>query len=251
MNDVGESCTAVDFQHVFKSFGQKQVLRDVSFRIHAGEAFCVLGRSGAGKSVTLKLMDGLLKPDQGSIVIQGTDIVHVASAALNDTRKHVGFLFQDAALFDSLSLFENVAFPLRRHTRKSEREIREIVHEKLQKVELEKEGDTMPAQLSGGMRKRAGLARALSLDPQLLLVDEPSTGLDRITASEIYDLLLRLKEQRNVTLVVVTHDVLGVRSFTDRFAVLDQGVIAASGSYADLEASANSLVRELAEGSEL
>ena len=226
------------------------MLQDVSFQIAHGEAFCLLGRSGMGKSVTLKLMIRLITPEQGDILINGTNIGQSDTEELNRLRKTVGFLFQDAALFDSLSVGENVAFALRRHTDKSDQEIWEIVKEKLRNVELEKEQSAMPAALSGGMRKRAGLARALALDPQILLVDEPSSGLDRITAAEIYQLLRRLKENRNVTLVVVTHDVTGARAFADRFAVLDRGSIAACGTYSEVESSKSSLVRELAAGSE-
>jgi phospholipid/cholesterol/gamma-HCH transport system ATP-binding protein len=240
----------VRFEHVFKSFDEKKVLADVSFQIAAGQSFCLLGRSGAGKSVTLRLMIRLLTPDCGAVFIKGTNIAEANSHTLNDLRRHMGFLFQDAALFDSLSVAENVAFPLRRHTRKSEKEIRDVVREKLRHVELEKEGDSMPAQLSGGMRKRAGLARALALDPEILLVDEPSSGLDRITASEIYGLLRGLKEKKKVTIVMVTHDPAGARAFADRFAVLDHGAIVACGTVDEVENSQNSLVRELAEGSE-
>lgn len=251
MNGTNQKAPAVVFEHVAKAFGDKKVLTDVSFQIAHGEAFCLLGRSGIGKSVTLKLMIRLLTPDAGAIRINGTNIVQADAAALNQVRKSMGFLFQDAALFDSLSIFENVAFPLRRHTTKSEGEIRRIVREKLQHVELEKDENTMPPELSGGMRKRAGLARALALDPQILLVDEPSSGLDRITATEIYDLLLRLKKKRNVTLIAVTHDVTGSRRFADRFAVLDRGRIVGCGSYDEVENSQNSLVRELAAGAQI
>lgn len=250
MPDTQENQPAVRFDHVSKTFGSKKVLSDVSFQIQTGEAFCLLGRSGIGKSVTLRLMIGLLKPEQGEISIHGTNIVTADNGTLNGLRRTMGFLFQDAALFDSLSLGENVAFPLRRHTHKSDREIREVVRQKLKDVELEKEEKTMPSQLSGGMRKRAGLARALALDPKILLVDEPSSGLDRITAAEIYRLLQDLKKKRNVTLVVVTHDVAGVQTFADRFAVLDKGKIVACGTYSEVEHSENSLVRELAAGSQ-
>ncbi|HTW64514.1 MAG TPA: ATP-binding cassette domain-containing protein [Bryobacteraceae bacterium] len=249
MTDTQENSTAVRFDHVSKSFDTKKVLTDVSFQIKRGEAFCLLGRSGIGKSVTLRLMIGLLKPEHGEISIYGTNIVTTDTATLNGVRKTMGFLFQDAALFDSLSVADNVAFPLRRHTDKSDRQIRAVVREKLKDVELEKEENTMPSQLSGGMRKRAGLARALALDPQILLVDEPSSGLDRITAIEIYNLLQSLKKRRNVTLVVVTHDVAGVHKFADRFAVLDRGRIVGCGTYSEVENSENSLVRELAAGS--
>jgi phospholipid/cholesterol/gamma-HCH transport system ATP-binding protein len=241
---------AIRFAHVSKSFGERKVLDDVSFQINPGQAFCLLGRSGTGKSVTLKLMIGLLQPDNGDILIEGNKIQGLEAAKLAEVRKKVGFLFQSAALFDSISVSENVAFPLRRHTKKSEQDIRNIVHEKLEEVELGQEGNKMPSELSGGMRKRVGLARAMALAPGILLIDEPSSGLDRITASEIYQLLLKLKKKQKVTLVVVTHDVTGARKFADEFAVLDRGKIAACGSVDELAHSDNSLVRELALGSE-
>lgn len=241
---------AVRFDHVFKSFSGRKVLDDVSFRVDQGQAFCLLGRSGTGKSVTLKLMIGLIKPDRGSIAIHGNEIQHLKTAKLAEARKEIGFLFQDAALFDSISVAENIAFPLRRHTRKSDQEIGSIVREKLEEVELGKEGNKMPDELSGGMRKRAGLARALSLEPSILLIDEPSSGLDRITAAEIYQLLLELKKKKNVTLVVVTHDVRGARTFSDRFAVLNEGKIVGCGDVDELARSDDPLVRELSRGSE-
>lgn len=241
---------AVRLEHVSKSFGNRKVLDDVSFQISHGQAFCLLGRSGTGKSVTLKLMIGLLKPDRGDIFIDGIKIQTTDAKKLAEARKKVGFLFQGAALFDSISVTENVAFPLRRHTHKSDKEIRDIVHEKLEEVELGQEGKKMPSELSGGMQKRVGLARAMALDPGILLIDEPSSGLDRITASEIYQLLLKLKKKQKVTLVVVTHDVTGARKFADQFAVLDKGKIVGCGSVDELSHSENSLVRELALGSE-
>ncbi len=237
-------------EHVSKTFKGKKVLDDVSIRVREGEAFCLLGRSGAGKSVALKLMIGLLQPDQGRVFIEDDEIQTLDPDRLAQARRKTGFLFQNAALFDSISVAENVAFPLRRHTKKSNKEIEDVVREKLKDVELEKEGNKMPPELSGGMQKRAGLARALALDPRILLVDEPSSGLDAITAEEIYNLLLDLKKKHNVTLIVVTHDAVGVRKFADRFAVLQKGKVAASGTAEELERSGNSLVRQLAEGSE-
>jgi phospholipid/cholesterol/gamma-HCH transport system ATP-binding protein len=240
----------VRLEHVSKRFGNRKVLDDVSFQVAAGQAFCLLGRSGTGKSVTLKILIGLIKPDQGKVFINGNEIENAGEEKLAEARKQVGFLFQNAALFDSISVAENVAFPLRRHTRKSESEIQSIVRERLKEVELEKDGQKMPSELSGGMSKRAALARALALDPKILLVDEPSSGLDRITAQEIYQLLLQLKKQQRVTLIAVTHDVPGARSFADQFAVLDHGKIAGCGTADDLARSDNPLVRELAAGSE-
>lgn len=254
MNDaqpeVVRQPVAIELDHVSKSFQGRAVLRDFSVRVATGKTFCLLGRSGTGKSVTLKVMVGLIQPDGGKVMIRGKEIDHRDHKLLGEVRKQIGFLFQNAALFDSISVAENVAFPLRRHTRKSEAEIRSIVQEKLKEVELEKEGSKMPSELSGGMLKRAGLARALALDPGILLIDEPSSGLDRITAREIYDLLLRLKKNRKVTSVVVTHDVTGARKFADEFGVLDAGQIVACGPHDELTRSDNHLVRELIAGSE-
>lgn len=247
---MNENRPAVRLDHVSKSFDGRKVLDDVSIEVASGEGFCLLGRSGAGKSVTLQLIIGLEKPDAGRIFIEDDEIQNLGPAQLADARKKTGFLFQNAALFDSITVAENVAFPLRRHTKKSEDEIRGIVHEKLADVELEKEGDKMPSELSGGMQKRAGLARALALQPPILLVDEPSSGLDTITAHEIYDLLLNLKKKHNVSLVVVTHDAVGVHNLADRLAVIDHGKIAGCGTAEELAKSENPLVRKLAGGSE-
>lgn len=242
--------SAVRMEHVSKVFGSRKVLDDVTFQVDRGKAFCLLGRSGTGKSVTLKILIGLIKPDKGRVLIRGDEVENLEPAKLAEVRKSVGFLFQNAALFDSITVAENVAFPLRRHTDKKEDEIQAIVRERLSEVELEKEGGKMPAELSGGMSKRAALARALALEPNILLVDEPSSGLDTITASEIYELLLRLKKKQNVTLIAVTHDVVGARVFADRFAVLDRGRIAGTGTADDLAKSDNPLVRDLAAGSQ-
>lgn len=254
MNDAQsvavQHALAIELEHVTKAFQGRAVLKDITVKVAVGKTFCLLGRSGTGKSVTLKIMVGLIQPDRGKIMIQGKEIRHRDHEILTGMRRQMGFLFQNGALFDSISVGENVAFPLRRHTRKSEDEIRSIVQEKLKEVELEKEGAKMPSELSGGMLKRAGLARALALDPRILLIDEPSSGLDRITAREIYDLLLRLKKNRHVTSVVVTHDVSGARRFADEFGVLDEGHIVACGPHEELARSDNQLVRELMAGSE-
>ncbi len=256
MNDSGiyparsQRSPAVRLERVFKSFGNRKILDDVSLRVDGGQAFCLLGRSGVGKSVTLKIMVGLIQPEQGRVLIQGDEVQHRDTQKLAEIRRRTGFLFQNGALFDSISVADNVAFPLRRHTRKSKEEIRTVVREKLRQVELEAEGNKMPSELSGGMNIRAGLARAMVMDPSLLLIDEPSAGLDRITAGEIYELFLRLKKTGNVTIVVVTHDVAGARTFCDRFGVLDHGRIVASGTADDLIHNDNPLVRNLAAGSE-
>jgi phospholipid/cholesterol/gamma-HCH transport system ATP-binding protein len=236
---------AIVFDEVSKSFGEKQVLRDVSFNVRAGEALCVLGRSGTGKSVTLKLIVSLLKPDKGKIWIEQDEITRLKESELSRVRRKMGFLFQDAALFDSLTLYENLALPLFRLSDKSPQEVDFVVDRVLRQVGLAGDKRKMPSELSGGMRKRAGLARALVLEPRILLADEPSSGLDRITASEIDDLLMTQKAEHKTSLIVVTHDVHGARRVADRIAVLDQGRLVAFGAVSEVEQSENEVARNL------
>src|ERR1700732_5481445 len=220
---------AVEFKRVMKSFGTKRVLNDVSFHIEQGRALCVLGRSGTGKTVTLKLIMALMRPDSGEIWVDRDNVVGMDEHHLSSVRKKLGYLFQDVALFDSLTLYENLALPLARLTKKAKNEIDELVRRTLTDVGLGGDGGKYPAALSGGMRKRAGLARALVLGPKILLADEPSSGLDRITASEIDELLMRCKTERGTALIIVTHDVHGARRVGDRVAVLDKGKLLAFG----------------------
>jgi phospholipid/cholesterol/gamma-HCH transport system ATP-binding protein len=234
---------AVRLDRVTKSFGSRRVLDDVSFEVKAASAFVILGRSGTGKSVTLKHIVGLVKPDNGRVFVEEDEISALDGPELSRVRKQIGFLFQNAALFDSISVGENVAFPMRRHTKLQEREIRQRATEKLDAVGLGSEYDKMPSTLSGGMRKRAGLARALALDPPILLVDEPSAGLDPITADEIDDLLLGLKQQGKTTLIVVTHNIPSARRLGDELVMLHEGRIRAMGTVEDLERSSDDLVR--------
>lgn len=235
---------ALRFDKVSKSFGERAVLREISFVVPPGTAYVLLGRSGSGKSVTLKLICGLLKPDSGSVHVGTENITGMESTELIPIRKGIGFVFQSSALFDSLSVGENVAFPLRRHTDKPDAEIRERSGKILEQLGLGKEYDSMPADLSGGMRKRAGLARALALEPSILLVDEPSAGLDPVTSSEIDDLLLTVKKDNHATLVVVTHNIHGARVIADRIAFLDEGQIVAEGTAEELDHCENQLVRD-------
>jgi phospholipid/cholesterol/gamma-HCH transport system ATP-binding protein len=233
---------AVRFDHVSKAFGALKVLDDISFEIPAGQAFCLLGRSGTGKSVTLRHIVGLVRPDSGKVFVEERDITTLAGRDLAGVRKHMGFLFQNAALFDSMSVGENVAFPMRRHTDWSDADIRERAKKKLAAVGLEQDFDKMPGDLSGGMKKRAGLARAMALDPPILLVDEPSAGLDPITAGEIDELLVKTK-QGGTTLVVVTHNIPSARVIGDQFSMLHEGRMLASGTIEQLDASEEPLVR--------
>ena len=214
----------------------------MSFEIPTGTAFCLLGRSGTGKSVTLRHIVGLVTPDSGRVFVEERDITTLTGRELGEVRKHMGFLFQNSALFDSMSVGENVAFPMRRHTKMTDGEIRERATNKLAGVGLETAYDKMPGDLSGGMKKRAGLARAMALDPAILLVDEPSAGLDPITAKEIDDLLVETK-RGGTTLVVVTHNIPSARVIGDDFAVLHDGRMLAHGTLQELDASSEPLVQ--------
>ena len=234
---------AVRLDHVSKSFGARKVLDDVSLEVPARSAFIILGRSGTGKSVTLRHIIGLMRPDSGRVFVDDDEISVLDGADLVRVRRRIGFLFQNAALFDSISVGENVAFPLRRHTRLSDVEIRERAQQKLEAVGLDHEYNKMPGALSGGMRKRAGLARAMALDPPILLVDEPSAGLDPITADEIDELLLTQKQHDGTTLVVVTHNIPSAKRLGDELVMLHEGRIVARGSPSELEQSSNEIVR--------
>jgi phospholipid/cholesterol/gamma-HCH transport system ATP-binding protein len=238
---------AIRLDHVSKAFGGKRVLDDVSFEVAEGSAFCVLGRSGTGKSVTLKHIIGLLKPDRGAVFVGGVDVTVLRPRELAQVRRSIGFVFQNAALFDSISVGENVAFPLRRHTDLEDQDIRARAADKLAAVGLAGEYDRMPASLSGGMRKRAGLARAMALDPPILLVDEPSAGLDPLTTDEIDQLLADLNRRMRRTLVVVTHNMHSVRKLADEIVMLHEGRIVARGTLAELARVQDPLVRAFLE----
>jgi len=234
--------TAIRLEHVTKSFAGRKVLDDLSLDIPEGSAFCLLGRSGTGKSVTLKHIIGLVRPDSGHVFVRGKDVPVLPRGELSEIRRSMGFLFQNAALFDSITVGENVAFPLRRHTDWPDSKIQEVARAKLADVALEDEYDKMPAELSGGMQKRAGRARAMVLDPDILLVDEPSAGLDPITAAEIDQLLVDLKRS-GTTLVVVTHNIPSARHLGDELALLHEGRVIERGTAAELDRSENELVR--------
>jgi len=251
MKKTPADAAPVEVKDLRKSFGEQKVLDGITLRVAPGETVAILGRSGTGKSVLLKLMIGLQSPDSGSVRIAGQEITNLDVNQLNEVRKKVGFLFQKAALYDSLTVEQNVAFPLKRHSDMSEGEQKERVRELLESVGMQEDQQKMPSDISGGMQKRVGLARALALDPEILLFDEPTAGLDPITAAEIGKLVLDLKKKRKITVVVVTHDVRGAKVMSDRMVLIHEGSIVAEGSFEELQKKRNRFVAQfIADGAE-
>jgi phospholipid/cholesterol/gamma-HCH transport system ATP-binding protein len=239
------SAPVVAVEDLHKSFGSQTVLNGISLAVSRGETLAVLGRSGTGKSVLLRLIIGLEKPDAGSIRIHGQDIVGLALDQMGTIRKKMGFLFQQAALYDSLTVEQNVSFPLQHHKKempKSER--RDRVRGLLAEVGMEDALAKMPSDISGGMQKRVGLARALVLEPDILLLDEPTAGLDPISSGEIDDLVLKLGEEHHMASVVVTHDLHSAKTIADRLALLNEGNVVIEGSFEELQKSDIEFVRE-------
>jgi phospholipid/cholesterol/gamma-HCH transport system ATP-binding protein len=231
-----------------KTFGGKPVLQGVDLEIERGEIMVVIGQSGSGKSVLLKHLIGLLAPDRGEIYVDGCEITALARQGRLDFARRFGYLFQGAALFDSLTVAENVAFGLERYTTFGRDEIRQRVTESLEMVGLRGVEELMPSELSGGMKKRVGLARAIAYKPEIILYDEPSTGIDPIRADSINDLILQLKRELGVTSVVITHDMISTFKLADRVAMLYQGRIIEVGTAAEIRASANPVVQQFIHG---
>ena len=237
----------IRFQGVTKAFNGRAVLAGLDLEVARGETLVIIGRSGGGKSVLLKHLIGLLRPDAGAILVDGRDIVPLAEEAMATVRARFGMVFQGAALFDSLTVEENVGFALRRQGR-SEREVRRIVEERLADVGLPGAGPRKPAELSGGMRKRVGLARALAVNPEAVLYDEPTTGLDPVMADAINDLIVETRERLGVTAIVVTHDMTSAYKVGHRIAMLYEGRVRATGTPAEIRASTDPVVAQFIAG---
>ena len=239
------SAPVVAVEDLHKSFGTQNVLNGISLSVKRGETLAVLGRSGTGKSVLLRLIIGLEKPDSGSVRIHGQDIAGLTLDKLGEIRQKMGFLFQHAALYDSLTVEQNVAFPLQHHKKEmSKADKADRVRQLLAEVGMDGAFEKMPSDISGGMQKRVGLARALALEPDILLLDEPTAGLDPISAAEIDDLVLKLQQEHHMASIVVTHDLYSAKTIADRLALLNEGNVVIEGSFEELQKSDIEFVRE-------
>src|SRR5208337_3958331 len=239
------SAPVLTVEDVHKSFGSQNVLNGITLSVKRGETLAVLGRSGTGKSVLLRLVVGLEKPDSGLVRIHGQDIAGLALDQIGTIRKKMGFLFQHAALYDSLTVEQNVAFPLQHHKKNmSKSEQGDRVKELLAEVGMEGDLDKMPSDISGGMQKRVGLARALALEPEILLLDEPTAGLDPISSAEIDDLVLKLQAEHHMASIVVTHDLHSAKTIANRLALLNEGHVVIEGNFEELQHSDVEFVRE-------
>jgi phospholipid/cholesterol/gamma-HCH transport system ATP-binding protein len=234
---------------LYKSFGDNHVLQGVNLTIERGETMVIIGGSGTGKSVILKHVIGLMKPDRGKVIVDGKNLATLKERSLDELRRKFGMLFQGAALFDSLSVWENVGFSLRQQTHLSDREVKQASVEKLAMVGLRGVEDRMPADLSGGMKKRVGLARAIAMEPEILLYDEPTTGLDPIMADAINELIVEMKHRLQVTGVAITHDMTSAYKIADRIAMLYEGKIQAVGTPDEIKNSDNPIVHQFVTGS--
>jgi phospholipid/cholesterol/gamma-HCH transport system ATP-binding protein len=242
------SAPLIRVEAVHKSFGPKKVHRGVSFELEEGETLTIIGGSGSGKSLLLKQIIGLIKPDAGRIFVEGEDITVLDEFELQRVQKKMGYVFQEAALFDSLTVGENVAFGLRTLLGKDRQDALEIARKKLSRVGLEGVENLKPSQLSGGMKKRVGIARAIAMDPGILLYDEPTTGLDPVMSDVISDLILNLKKKSGTTAIAVTHDMKSAYKISDKIAMLFEGKILAMGSPQEIQNSSNAVVRQFIAG---
>lgn len=235
----------INIKGLYKSFGKdNDILKGINLTVQKGENLVVLGKSGSGKSITIKCLVGLIVADKGEINVFDTDITTLNNQQLNTIRIRIGFLFQNAALYDSMTVRENLEFPLKRHSKNlSSKQVENAVSEALESVGLAEAIDKMPSELSGGMRKRIGLARTLILKPEIILYDEPTTGLDTITSREISELILSIQKKNKTTSIIITHDMACAKLTGDRLVILKDGMIETEGSYEELETSSNEWVR--------
>jgi phospholipid/cholesterol/gamma-HCH transport system ATP-binding protein len=245
---VEDGSVKIEVVDLHKSFGNNHVLRGVNLEVRNSESMVVIGGSGVGKSVLIKCIIGLVRPDSGSIRVDGQEITSLNEKSLNEIRKKFGMLFQAGALFDSLSVWENVGFGLKQHTSLGDEEIKAIAVDKLRLVGLRHVEDLMPSELSGGMRKRVSLARAIAMEPEILLYDEPTTGLDPIMADVINDLIVQMRKKLEVTSIAITHDMVSAYKIADRIAMLYEGEIIEVGTPRQNKESGNAIVQQFIQG---
>jgi phospholipid/cholesterol/gamma-HCH transport system ATP-binding protein len=239
-----ETKAIISIKNLSKSFGDNEVLKDINLTVNKGEDLVILGRSGSGKSVTIKCLVGLVEADKGEILVFDTDVTKLKNNELNEIRSRIGFMFQNGALYDSMSVRQNLAFTLKHHTKQvAEEEIENQIIEALTNVGLEDAIDKMPAELSGGMRKRIALARTLIIKPEIILYDEPTSGLDSITSREISELILSVQKKYKTAAIIITHDMACAKLTGNRIMILNEGIIYAEGTYEELEKSSDEWVR--------
>lgn len=238
----------IDIENIHKSFNHRDVLKGVSLQVEKGDILAVIGGSGAGKSVLLKQISALMRPDQGRILVNNLEVARLRGRALEEYRDRIGYLFQGGALFDSMNVYDNIAFPLREKTRLKEKKINELVHGMLDKVGMQEEGEKYPAELSGGMKKRAALARALIRNPEIMLFDEPTTGLDPIIVNSVFQYIQMTHDRLGFTGIIVTHQIPSVFSIVQKVALLSNGVIVAAGTPEEIQTCDNPVVQNFLSG---
>jgi phospholipid/cholesterol/gamma-HCH transport system ATP-binding protein len=238
----------IEIENIQKSFNHRNVLKGVSLQVEKGEILAVIGGSGVGKSVLLKHIAALMRPDRGSIVVNNLEVARLKGRALEEYRDHLGYLFQGGALFDSMNVYDNIAFPLREKTRLKEKKISEFVYGMLEKVGMQEEVEKYPAELSGGMKKRAALARALIKNPEIMLFDEPTTGLDPIIVNSVFKYIKMTHQKLGFTGIIVTHQIPRIFSIVQKVALLSEGAIVAAGTPEEIQASDDPVVQNFLSG---